>query len=88
MHEELIGNLYMVATAPGPPILTAPSLLPDGSMHFTLQGDAGFAYLLEASTNLADWTPLGTLVATNGTAPFVDAAATNYNRRFYRAVAP
>jgi hypothetical protein len=72
----------------GGPRLTVPLPQPDGSAQFTLKGNAGWTYTVEASTNLLDWAPLGTLIATNAAAPFADAAATNYNRRFYRAVAP
>lgn len=72
----------------GGPRLTAPSPLADGSVRFALNGIAGWTYSIQASTNFADWMPLATFVATNSTAPLVDAAATNYTRRFYRAVAP
>lgn len=38
---------------------------------------------VEYSTNLANWTPLKTVVSTNATTPFTDSSATN-TRRFYR----
>ncbi|MBM3883234.1 MAG: hypothetical protein FJ387_26570 [Verrucomicrobia bacterium] len=44
-------------------------------------------YLVEASTNLADWTRLATLLRTNNDPTpllFQDADATNFSRRFYR----
>jgi hypothetical protein len=44
-------------------------------------------YVIEASTNLASWTPLATLLRTNGdTQPltFKDPAGAGQNQRFYR----
>lgn len=40
------------------------------------------------STNLINWTPLTNFFGTNSTISFRDPAATNYHRRFYRAVIP
>jgi len=37
---------------------------------------------------LEDWTTLTSFISTNATMQFRDSAATNYNRRFYRAVVP
>lgn len=40
--------------------------------------------VVEASTNLHDWTPVSTNTLVNGTSAFVDSAWTNYPHRFYR----
>jgi hypothetical protein len=53
-----------------------------------LTGASNFTYLIESSTNLADWTPTVLLLNTNGTAFFFDPAITNYSKRFYRALLP
>jgi hypothetical protein len=45
-------------------------------------------YTIQASSDLVNWTPLATFVATNAAMPVVDPAATNLNHRFYRAVMP
>ena len=42
----------------------------------------------QVSTNLVDWMTLTNFVGTNATIYFRDAAATNLNLRFYRAVTP
>jgi len=58
----------------------------NGRPNFIVAGSPGFAYTLQASTNLLSWTNLFT---TNPPAlPFswTDATATNVNRRFYRVV--
>jgi uncharacterized repeat protein (TIGR03803 family) len=54
-----------------------------GQFQFTASGLAGYRYVVQASTNLTDWAPLQT-----NPAPFqfVDAAAADYPRRFYRTV--
>jgi len=57
-------------------------------VQFTLKGIAGWSYTVSASTNLADWTPLTSFVATNAAMPVVDPAAKSFNHRFYRASAP
>lgn len=58
------------------------------SMVVTVNGDAGYNYLVQASTNLDDWMPFALLPNTNGTVTCSDAGSTNGNRRFYRATLP
>jgi hypothetical protein len=53
---------------------------------FHLSVPVGTTYQILASTNLVDWTPISTNVATISTALLIDRVSTNYNRRFYRAV--
>jgi len=48
----------------------------------------GISGRIEVSTNLEDWTTLINFISTNTTMQFRDSAATNLNRRFYRAVVP
>jgi len=42
-------------------------------------------YIIEASTDLLNWTPLSTNISDGGLVLFKDTAATNFNYRFYRA---
>jgi uncharacterized repeat protein (TIGR03803 family) len=44
--------------------------------------------VIEASTNLRQWTPIYTNPPGFGAAPFVDSAAGSFRYRFYRAVTP
>jgi hypothetical protein len=53
-----------------------------------LTAATNFTYLVQSSTNLVDWTPAAVLLNTNGTAQFIDSAATGSSARFYRAVVP
>jgi hypothetical protein len=59
--------------------------LPNGGLQLLFSGAPGQDYVIEASTNLASWTPISVLSGGNGPLPFVDLAATNFSRRFYRA---
>jgi hypothetical protein len=60
-------------------------LLPGGACAVTIEGAAGHNWELQASTNLVNWTPLLDLFSTNTSLQFIDADATKYSRRFYRA---
>lgn len=61
----------------------------DGALLF-IQGNAGWTNVVEASTDLATWRPIGTNFMPGGGCPvcpyilFRDAASTNAARRFYR----
>jgi hypothetical protein len=48
----------------------------------------GLEYRLESSSNLVDWATVTNVLSTNATMHLLDASATNYSRRFYRAVVP
>ena len=69
------------------PRLTSAAMLPGNQFRFTLHGEAGRSYTLQASTNLMNWTALTNFVSATGTNQFTDATAANFPRRFYRAVA-
>ena len=57
-------------------------------LHLSLGVSPGISGRIEVSTNLEDWTTLSSFISTNATMQFRDSAATNLNRRFYRAVVP
>jgi Concanavalin A-like lectin/glucanases superfamily/CARDB/Bacterial TSP3 repeat len=48
----------------------------------------GLEYRIDASGDLVNWTAVTNFVGTNATMYFRDTSATNYSRRFYRAVVP
>jgi hypothetical protein len=54
-------------------------------LNFSLQVSPGINGTIQVSTNLANWLALTNFVGTNSTINFRDSAATNFNRRFYRA---
>ena len=55
---------------------------------FNVNWASGQTVVLEASTNLQNWTPLITNTLVNGTNAFCDSACTNYPQRFYRVHSP
>jgi hypothetical protein len=65
-----------------------PQPMTSNGLNFSLQVSLGLNGRIEASTNLVNWMSLTNFAGTNATIFFLDAAATNLNQRFYRAVTP
>jgi hypothetical protein len=79
----------VLIVAPGNNLITDFQRLANGMFTLRFYGEPGTNYVLQASTNLADWLPVATnQVSGLGYLEFIDISATNYNLRFYRAVAP
>jgi len=53
--------------------------------HFTLDGDPGFAWQIQRSSNLSQWQQVGNVSNASGKIQFTDPSATNSSRHFYRA---
>lgn len=68
------------------PVFQRPTVSANGQWVLTLNGQDGRSYTLQASTDLATWQPLATVVATGGVAVFNDAPAAGRTHRYYRAV--
>ena len=69
----------------GPTLLTNVKKLANGSFQFAYTNNSGPVGTIYASSNLTQWTPIGT--ATNvapGLYQFTDPSATNLPRRFYQ----
>ena len=62
-------------------------LVEDG-FRLTILGDFGVPYSILGSTNLFDWTAIGSVTNAYGTAQLTDPTATNLSYRFYRAASP
>jgi len=62
--------------------------LQTGQFGFSLAGVSGQTVVLEASTNLVDWTLIATNTFNLGPLHFADTNAANFPARFYRAYAP
>jgi large repetitive protein len=70
-----------------PPHLVAASTQANGSFQLTLIGQVGDAYVIQASTNLVNWTPVATnIIAGTGAYKFTDTNAPSFRQRYYRAV--
>src|ERR1035441_2984201 len=67
-------------------IITDATRLANGHFQFSLSGPSATSALIQASTNLVDWTSLQTNVPFTGLLLFDDAQALGYPVRFYRVV--
>jgi enediyne biosynthesis protein E4 len=70
------------------PSFTSVSRATNGAVNLSVAGDAGLLYLLEASTNLVNWSRLGVRTNATGAIQFLDFRATNNAKRFYRVSIP
>jgi plastocyanin len=72
---------------PVPATLIDPMVLPDGRFQCTVSNLVpSKTYIMEASTNLANWTPISTNVAASSMETYVDDGAAAFRRRCYRSV--
>jgi hypothetical protein len=62
--------------------------LSHNGLSFNLQVAAGVTGHILVSTNLVNWTTLTNFTGSNTSLNIVDPTATNFSRRFYRAVTP
>jgi hypothetical protein len=84
-----VGTILQSGVLPSPVAVLNPSSgLVNGVFAFSLSAPLGGQWQVQASTDLLNWTSLGTLTITNTPLPFVDTGATNFQQRFYRTVSP
>jgi hypothetical protein len=61
----------------------------NGQFQFQLTGQVGSNYVVQASTDLTTWIPIATnVIPGSGFISFADPFATNFSRRYYRAMSP
>jgi uncharacterized repeat protein (TIGR03803 family) len=85
-----LGTIFRLGAVPAPS-LTSGARLPDNNFQVALSGAPYVTWRLQAATDLSppiNWATLTNVIPTNGLARFSDLAATNFPRRFYRAVWP
>jgi hypothetical protein len=71
------------------PRLISPTLIPSAAFQFGVVGVTNRTCVIEASTDLLNWRPVGTNSSPSGSFMFSEAGATNLAARFYRvAVLP
>jgi peptidyl-Asp metalloendopeptidase len=74
---------------PGPGFdLAATRRLADGRFQSRATGPEGQSFRIDVSENLNDWTSLLTNQFLGGEFEFIDEAAANHDKRFYRLVSP
>ncbi|SPE51110.1 exported hypothetical protein [Verrucomicrobia bacterium] len=78
--------LSVLSASGGPPITLTPVSFAAGDFTLRINGSAGSEYIVQASTNLINWTAI--LTNTPSVTPFtvVDTNAGSFRRRFYRAL--
>ena len=76
---ELIGHRTLVES----PRLLRAEILAGPKVHLSFESALGGSYIIEASTNLTNWTPISTNIPPAGTVDFV-APAASPDRRFFR----
>jgi len=67
-------------------ILSAGTGMVANGFHIQLSGPSGSNYVIQASTDLKNWTSISTNAAPTGSVSYTDAAATNLAFRYYRAM--
>ena len=86
-----ISNFLVLVSITPSSGLTIPLMqnLKTGGFQFTLHTVPETTWQIDASTNLLNWQSVGNYTAnSSGNLQFTDLLATNYLRRFYRAVLP
>lgn len=87
--ELRIGRTWADVTSPPLPILGDLQKLGNGAFQFSYANRSARSYSVYASTNLADWVPIGAAVEISpGIYQFTDPAATDYPQRFYQLRSP
>ena len=84
--DQDYATVKYVQSAPAPFRLTASPTLPGGQFSFTLLGEPGRNYTIQASTDLVNWSAVTNFISATGTNEFTDAVAPSFSRRFYRAI--
>jgi len=98
-HLELAGTYHLSATNVLGAVLSAPAeLRPDspprlsqsrpsanGNITVTVAGTAGQTYVIEASTNLMLWLPIGTNTPPSGIWEYAEVISTDLPCRYFRA---
>jgi hypothetical protein len=69
---------------PPVPILSNPGII-SNRFGFLIQGLSNQVVVIEATTNLLNWSPLATNRLGNSPAAFSDSPSSNFHSRFYRA---
>jgi len=68
-----------------PVAISSAKSAPEG-FQLHLSGITGVNFVVYASTNMADWTPVYTYTSLLGTADYTDAAAANFKSRYYKVL--
>ncbi len=88
-HYPIVGDYNIVVPAPLTPVLTAQGFTTNKNFQFKLFSTTNTVFGIQASTNLATWTNIGSgTTDTSGLIFFQDTNTASFSRRFYRAYWP
>jgi len=79
-----LGTTIVRAGTGASPLLSAPAYA-NGQFQFTLNGEANATYIIQASTDFTNWTPVATNVSASANRAITNIPATA-SRSFYRAL--
>ncbi len=79
-------SFWVAVNTPAPPSMSAAGFGDNGQFRMMISGDPGVDFIVEASTNLADWTALATNSLPAVSHEIADTAASNHPARFYRTL--
>ncbi len=87
-QKQVIPTSQLYPTHALPPARFAPGgVFTKGEFAVSVQAVAGERYVFQATEDFTHWTSLSTNVAPAGLFDLLDSTATNFPRRFYRAIA-
>ncbi len=86
LTRDRIAQLNSDGSVVGSIAFNPPTPMPEGHFRLTTQNPPGVEYVIEASSNLADWSPIYTNTARTSPLDFIDTNAAGFHPRFYRAV--
>ncbi len=81
-------RFYRAAQFEAVPEIGNAQLNGSNQFQFTLSGEVGRLYQLQASSDLQSWTTLTNVLMTNVSTPFLGEGTAIFPQRFYRIVAP
>lgn len=91
-HYPIVGDYLLASPAiatPATPVLSAPGLGTNMNFQFKLFSSTSTVFGISASTNLINWTNIGSgTTDTNGFLTFKDTNTSSFSRRYYRAYWP
>jgi len=82
------GSLFAPKAAPRatPPVLSDPVRQPNGTFNFRAQLTKGTPFVVQASSDMENWSPVLNGIATDEISGYADGHAARFNYRYYRLV--
>jgi plastocyanin len=82
----VVSATALLAVITNVPVSFTASQMTTNGFRMWLAGTVASDYIILASTDFTNWTPISTNPAPGGTVDFTDTSARNHSVRFYRAM--